>query len=805
MAGELRKKGLSPETRVPWMNYHVHENMVTLSGQRLISIVRFKGVSYGTKEKLELNKLFKNENRFLLSLGKKEGKNLMIQTWTTKSSVSLDAEYHLDLPILQEFVDTHAAPFRKGKYRQVGYAMAFILKYRDLDEGISKMNEILIMVNKMLDAFEPSVLGVEENAHGSVYSQVGRYVSLLLNGHEQDVLLSDTRLGDAVIDSVTNFSPYDYVENRPNKGGVRYATTYDLRDYPSQTIPGMWDEAIEEQFDFSLVQTFMFEDRNKSKVNFSKQQVDLTSAEGETKQTKALEDAVQDITQGDKMFGRYHAALMVYGETPQKAIDNGATLDSIFTAKDTRFIRSTVTNDDTYYSLFPGCTISMYPVPKSTENLACGFSLHASPVGKAEGNPPGDGKAWMPFRTTNDSLYFFNAHNSPIGKNNTGDRLPGHMSIVGMTGAGKTTLEAQLAVFASRWDNLLFCLDYNHSFENVLRALSTEYYVITPNVSTGINLFQLEDTPTLRSHLFDQVHTMAGVCTDAEETQINESIEAVLLHSEVENRGMSLLLQNIPDTGEANCLHVRLKKWCRICPDGSVGRYGWVCDAPVNLFDPKKFRRMAFDCTPIMKETYFKRNPEMMEIFLNNMFFLKQLMHQSQSANLLLNIIAECWIPLSFDSTADALREILQAGRTRGEILMMDTQKPDDLSNSKHGPSVIQQVITQFWLANDKANAEQYEKFNIKGKEFEIISGLHPLGYECLIKQGQQSTVLSFELSDELKYWLPLLSTTIGKGSNADIAASIRDKVGDDPNVWVREFLDEMRRIKKLKDNEGDK
>lgn len=92
MAGELRKKGLSPENRVPWLHYHVHENMVTLSGQRLLSIVRFKGVSYGTKEKPELNKLFSNENRFFLSLGKKEGKNLMVQTWTTKSSISLDAE-----------------------------------------------------------------------------------------------------------------------------------------------------------------------------------------------------------------------------------------------------------------------------------------------------------------------------------------------------------------------------------------------------------------------------------------------------------------------------------------------------------------------------------------------------------------------------------------------------------------------------------------------------------------------------------------------------------------------------------------
>jgi type IV secretion system protein VirB4 len=798
MAGELRKKGLSPETRVPWMNYHVHENMVTLSGQRLISVVRFKGVSYETKEKSELNRMFTNENRFLLSLGKKEGKNLMIQTWTTKSSISLDAEYKIELPVLQDFVDTLTDPFRKGKYRQVGYTMAFILKYKELDEGISRMNEILIMVERMLGAFEPSVLGVEENAAGSVYSQVGRYFSLLINGEEKDVMLSDTRLGDAIIDSVTNFAPYDYVENRPNSGGMRYATTYDLRDYPSKTVPGMWDEAIEEQFDFSLVQSFMFEDRNKSKVNFAKQTVDLASAEGETKQTKALEDAVQDITQGEKMFGRYHAALIVYGETPQKAIDNGATLDSIFSARDTRFIRSTVTNDDSYYSLFPGCTIAMYPVPKSTENLACGFSLHASPVGKAEGNPPGDGKAWMPFRSANDALYFFNAHNSAIGKNNTGERLPGHLSVVGKTGAGKTTLEAELIIFASRWNPLLFCLDYNHSFENLLRALSTEYYVIRPGVSTGINLFQLEDTPELRSQLFDMVQTMASNCSDAEENQIKQSIEAVLSHSVVENRGMSLLLQNIAETEDPNCLHVRLKKWCRVCPDGSEGRYAWVCDAPVNLFDPKKFRRLAFDCTRIMNKTFFTKNPEMMEIFLNTMFFLKRLMHEYQPANMLLNIIAECWIPLSFDSTADAIKEILKAGRTRGEILTMDTQEPEDLSKSTHGASVIQQVVTQIWLANDKAKPEEYRKFNIEGKEFEIVSGLNPLAFEFLIKQGQQSTVLSFAMEDNLKYWLPLLSTTIGKEGNANIAASIREKLGtNDPKIWVGEFLDEMQRIKK--------
>ncbi|EGH19216.1 conjugal transfer protein, partial [Pseudomonas savastanoi pv. glycinea str. race 4] len=37
---------------------------------------------------------------------------------------------------LQEFVDAYTAPFRNGTFYQVGYSIALILKYREVDEGI---------------------------------------------------------------------------------------------------------------------------------------------------------------------------------------------------------------------------------------------------------------------------------------------------------------------------------------------------------------------------------------------------------------------------------------------------------------------------------------------------------------------------------------------------------------------------------------------------------------------------------------------------------------------------------------------
>jgi type IV secretion system protein VirB4 len=804
MAAASHNSAFPVEEKAPLMGYHVDKNIVTLPGNRLVSVIRLKGVSFETKDKQELDREFIRLNRYFLALGKKEGKNLMVQTYTTKSVVKLDAEYKLPLPTLQDLVDTYCKPFRNGKFRQVGYTITLILKYRDLEDGISRMKELLTMSDTMLASYDPSVLGIESSRDGkTIRSQIGRFYSYILNGKEKDILLCDTRLGDAVIDSVTNFEAYDFVENRPNQGGNRFATTYDLRDYPTKSVPGMWDEAIEQQFDFTLVQSFLFEDRNEAKRQFTRHAADLASTEGESNQTDELTGeggAVQQITQGEKAFGRYHASLIVYGETPDEAIINGSKMESLFMTHDTGFVRSTVTNIDTWFTQFPAVTKAIYIMLKSTENLCCGFSLHATPVGKATGNPIGDGSAIMPLRTVNESLYFSNLHDSPLGQNNIGEFLPGHKTYIGSTGTGKTTMEALELVFVSRFNPMLFSIDYNHSLENIYRALNTRYFTISPGEFTGINLFQLPDTPELRQQLFDTVLqcAVASITTREEEREIQDSIDAVLRHANIDNRGMSLLLQNIPKKG-GNCLHTRLEKWCRHA-GGYQGNYAWVLDSPKNLFNPTEFRRLAFDCTKILTKEFTSKHPVVMEVLLNTFFFLKRLMHKQEPGSLLINNVAEFWVPLSFESTAEAIKEILKAGRTRGECLIMDTQSPEDALDTEYAPAVVQQVITQFWLANNKADGEKYAKFGVKGKEFEKVVEIIPQSREFLIKQGHQAVMAKFVLDDNLKYWLPLLSST---EKNLVVAENIRKSLNtDDPEIWVPAFLDEMYRLNKEEDED---
>lgn len=790
MARDFHRHVMPPEAKnVPVMRYPIHENIVTLPGNRLLSLIRVKGISYDTRSDEELIEFFYQRNRYFVSLGKKEGKNLMLQTFTTKTGIELNTEYDLPLPALQDFVDVYTSPFRDGTFLQVGYGIALILKYRELDDGIRRMKELLTISNTMLNMYDPVIMGLEENEHSALFSQVARYFGLLINGHERNVLVSDTRLGDAMIDSVTSFDQYDYVENRPNRGGQRFATTYDLRDYPSAgSYPGMWDEAIEQPFEFTLVQAFIFEDRNKAKGDFKKHIADLGSVEGDSKQIEELENAIQDITLGEKAFGRYHASLIVYGRTPDDAINNGSKMESVFTVRDATFVRSTMSNIDTWYTQFPGMTEAMYPMMKSTENLACSFSLHATPTGKSNGNPIGDGTGLIPMRTLNDALFVLNAHDSPPGQNNLGEALPGHLSLIGQTGAGKTTVEAILLAFFSRWDPMLFGIDYNQSLRHMMGGLDAQYYILRPGEFTGINPFQFTDSPSLRQLLFDLVLCCAGgkdKTDDREQDQIKDSIDSVMRHRNVANRGMSLLVQNLTSGGH-NSLRTRLSKWCRML-DNREGQNAWVLDSPINRVDPQAYRRLAFDCTKLLKKEYANKHPDVMEVLLSTLFYMKRTMHEARPGSLLLNVVAECWAPLSFESTADNITEVLRSGRMRGECLILDTQKPEDLVDTPYGPSVIQQVITSIWLPNTKATAKSYELFGVTGKLFETVKQMAPLSREMLVVQGHQAVKLKLVLDEKLKYWLPLLSAT---EKNIPVAEKVRQLLGsEDPQVWVQAFL----------------
>ncbi|EBW2268513.1 conjugal transfer protein [Salmonella enterica subsp. enterica serovar Hillingdon] len=776
------KFALNHDEYYPAMRYHVTPNIATLTGEHLLAVISLAGTPHETTEHYKLIRAFNHLNTFIRTIGRNEGADLALWTYVDKRKIRLSDVYKTTNPYCQAFIQRYVERFNENDFFTVEYAIAIILKYQDYDDGKKRLTDILRRAENSLRRYDVSILGIYENSRGVAFSEPGEFFSRFYNGYSRPVPVCDNPLCDSLIDSEIAFG-YDFIEFHPNSGGTRYAVTYDLNEYPATSGIGMWDELLAIPCEFRLTQSFHTIERNTTKGQFERHVNNLRSSEGETEQLRELEAAQEHIATGQILFGEYHAALVVYGETKTETLNAGAKIVDAFSASGAGWVRSTSTNIYTFFSQFPGAYTKNipFPAPKTTRNLVCGFSLHNSPVGKQYGNPIGDGSAIMPMFTEHKSLFFLNNHVSPLDQNNTGEPYAGHSIIMGATGTGKTTFEGTILTFTMRFDPMLFAIDYNRSNENFLRAVGTHYLVIRRGEYTGIQPFQFPDNPQLRNYLYEMVETAAGgadVVTGAEGQEIKLAVDAVLSLSNIKDRRFSTLLQMIPPKG-GNSLYTRLSKWCA----ATNGKHAWALDSPENTFDPADFRRLAFDSTDIMQSP-----DETTEAVLGMLFFVKEVMHRK--GGLLLNLIAEFWVPANLPTTAAKMKDILKAGRMRLEYLIMDTQSPEDAINCSIFDAIIQMTPTKLFLPNPEAAWESYQKCGLTRREYEKLAELDKYSRKLLLKQGSQSCILDYGLYG-FDDFLPVISST---KENVEIAARIRREVGDDPAVWVPAFQDEMRR-----------
>ncbi|NWO07376.1 MAG: conjugal transfer protein TraE, partial [Alteromonadaceae bacterium] len=486
-------------------------------------------------------------------------------------------------------------------------------------------------------------------------------------------------------------------------------------------------------------------------------------------------------------FGEYQGALVVFGDNPKEAVDAGSNMVTGFSGSgDSNFRRSTLSALYTYQSMFPGSEVRPFSEPKTTRNFACGFSLHAYPSGKKEGNPLGDGRAVLPLSSDDGGVFFFNLHDTPVGRDNRGDSEPGHMLTLGMTGAGKTTLEAVVISYLSRFDPAIFGIDYNESMHNTFRGpLGGQYFRIVEGEDTGINPFQWQDSAPLRDFLYQLVETLAGPETTAEEKQqVKLGVDTVMSFPTVEDRRLSHVVANIPQGG-GNSLRTRLSEWVHL----ANGRHAWALDSKINRFDPSSMFRVAFDATKLLTSG----NP-VTEPLLATLFQMKSMMQQARRGKTLITMVAEFWAPANYPTTAEEIKKILNAGRLRGEICMLSSQTPQAALSCLIADSVIQQTPTKILLPNHAADYESYERLGITRKDFETIISLPKESRKFIIKQGVKSSLASMDLAGFDEY-MPIISSS--EKSIAEIDSLIEELGTDDPGVWLPKYRKLMRERKR--------
>ena len=767
---------------MPKICQHVTNEVVFYETGHYGFVIRMDGIPFDGVDDTHLFSHFANLRAVLTSLGKSLGNRGAVWTTLKREHINFDREYHFNTAFCQRFSQAYLRRFREEDYYENHFYLSLLIKNNDMDAGVKECEEYIQMLLRALAPYEPEVLSAWQNQHEMAFSDVYRFLSGLISGKSENIPLTPQSAYKTIPAANLHFGT-DICEIRPESGGKKYALLYDLRDF-GLSKPKILTSILTLPCEFTFTQSMIFINPYEMQKKIERQLHNFQSVDDHaTGQQEELVDGMGRLTSGDIMFGDYSATLVVFGNTPAQAADNGARAYSAFlNSGGYRFMKAGYSAPSTWFSQVLGSKDRPRSFPKTTENLACTFGIHNYSHGKKSGNPLGDGSAIIPLQTVSKTVYDFNFHFSNPKEDNIGDLIAGHTLLLGATGAGKTTLQCALVAFAERFNPHIFALDLDRGMEIFIRAIGGSYFALEAGMPTGFNPFQLPDTPSNREFLY----SLVGICgqnetgrlSASEEKQIQDAVDATM-NLDWSMRRFSHLLQMIPKLADDNCLYYRLAKWC----ESENGRFAWCLDNPVNLFDPNDFWRVGFDLTDILKDDYPPTAPVLAYMFhLRNMMMDKV----AEQDGLLASIVEEFWWPLRFSQTEELMLKILKTDRKRKGWLILVSQSPEDAINSRIFPAIVQQTPTKIFLPNPDAEYENsYKRCGISRKEYEELVKLPLESRTFLVKQSKQSAFAKLDLHG-MHEAIAVLS---GNTANVELLHRTMAEHGDDVRDWYQPFI----------------
>jgi type IV secretion system protein VirB4 len=716
VTNDLNRLVAGAEDKLPRIGRPVSVTTTSIDNGGAMMVLRVNGVPFESVSRGEIEARYDSWNRQLAAMTLEKGNRLSLWSTFRRRRVSFGDEYRFYNPFIQQAVDKYLQRFRKHHHYENSFYISAILQGDDLDESVRELEELGESLTKSLIAYDPQPLETYEH-NGILFSEPYQFIGELVNGIDERVPVTQATGRDLIPTSHLHFH-YDTVEIRTDRS-TRFATCYDLKDFPKAGW-GQTNPLLTLPVEFTFTQSFGCLSTAEAMDAIQAQINNLESVEDKaTHQISELKEALALIAGRDLAFGDYHGALIVYGDTAESAISNGAYVTSrALNDCGFKFVKATASAPYTYMSQVPGFKTKPRPMPKSTRNLASSFSMHTYSAGKARGNPLGDGSALMPVQTVAKSLFSLNCHASRLDENSVGEKVAGHTLILGSTGTGKTTLETMLLAFLERFDPKIFALDLDQGLRIFLEEMGAVYYTLREGEPTGLAPLGLPDTKRNRAHLYDLVGACCrdenGKLSADDQRQIKHAVDTVMSLENIEHRTFSRLMESIPDTGEENSLWLRLSQWCH----ATNGRFAWALDnEPSALTNIADVRRIGFDVTDFLKKGYAATEP-----VLAHLLYLKEQMQRK--GGLLATVIAEFWLPASYPTTQELIRKSLKTGRKADEFLILDSQSPEDAIQCPVFAEIRDLTATKIYLPNPDATPDGYKLLNLTDREFRTLKAL---------------------------------------------------------------------------------
>ena len=612
-----------------------------------------------------------------------------------------------------------------------------------------------------LGVYDPHVLSRYETETGE-RSEPLEFLSYLFNADMRPVASPYGDLGHHIPTRRISFGQ-DAVELAPNgPTGRRFIALVSIKDYPSQTMPGMFDELYRLPFELNVSQSFAFVERQQALGRMNLALRRMQSAEDEALSLRdELADAKDEVAAGRAGFGEHHTTIAIHADDLKELDQQVAEVIALLADLGINAVREDIALEPSFWAQFPG---NFRYLPRrgmvSTTNFAGLASLHNFPVGRMQGNHWGE--AVTLFETTAAGPYFFNFHQKDLG----------NFTVIGPSGSGKTVVLNFLLAQAQKFKPRTIFFDKDRGAELFIRAIGGQYDRLDPSFESGLNPLQLSNTPANTAFLQEWLGLLVGEVSSDEREQLRDALSANFEQpSEMRRlRHFAELCRghNRPTSGD---LYARLKPWF------GDGEYAWLFD---NAKDTTNLASatVGFDMTAILDHPA-ARTPAMLYFFHR--------VEQRLDGNPTILIVDEGWKALDDPVFVRKIKDWEKTIRKRNGIVGFATQSAQDALESQIASAIIEQAATQIFMINPKARAEDYiQGFGLSPHEFELVRSLPDNSHCFLIKHGKESVVARLNLSDEQD----LLTILSGRESTVRIFDELVSKTGPDPQNWMHLLLE---------------
>ncbi|MEP5937332.1 MAG: VirB4 family type IV secretion/conjugal transfer ATPase [Erythrobacter sp.] len=623
-------------------------------------------------------------------------------------------------------------------------------------EEKTALNNAVEALMAALAQYKPRVLSTYETEHG-IRSEPLELQSYLCNGFMRPMAVPHGPASQHIPARRVSFG-LNTVELSPAGPDPRkFVAMVSIKDWPSQSFPGMFDELTRLPFEFTMTQSFAFVERQQAlgRMNLALRRMRAVEDEAISLRDE-LAVAKDEVAAGRAGFGEHHTTIAIHAESI-KALDSQiAETIAILADLGIVAVREDIGLEPAFWAQFPGNF--KYIARRglvSTTNFAEFASLHNFPVGNAKHNHWGD--AVTLFETTAAGPYFFNFHQNDLG----------NFTVIGPSGSGKTVVLNFLLAQARKFNPRIIFFDKDRGAELFIRAIGGTYDRLRPDAASGLNPLQLEDTPDNRAFLMEWLGLLAGGLTGDEADQIRDAIDTNF-QQPISKRRLRYLVElfrggDRPVPGD---LHSRMRAW------HGDGERAWLFDNPKDQTDLDE-QTVGFDMTAILDDPA-SRTPAMLYFFHR--------VEQRLDGSPAIIVIDEGWKALDDEIFVRRIKDWEKTIRKRNGIVGFATQSAADALESQIASAIIEQAATQIFMINPKARAEDYiNGFGLSSHEYELVKTLPDNSHCFLIKHGNDSVVARLDLTGEKE----LLTILSGRESTVRIFDELVKKHGEDPNRWM--------------------